>query len=214
MTGLDTLSRDELQRLQGELGGEKILWAGRPSWRRAAIGLLGLWLFAVPWTAFALGWESMVLAPWLADIEHRPTGSNAVMAVVMPIFGLPFVLIGLGMMAAPIVAAMKASRTVHVLTDRRLVTAVLGRTLTIQSIDPGAIMSLTRTERPDGTGSMKISFGTYRDSDGDAVDKSETWAGVAGVRDLEVRLREVMAGARTTWMPENRRRAISAPLAG
>ena len=52
------------------------------------------------------------------------------MGWVMALFGLPFVLIGLGMLLAPFAAFRTARRTVYVVTSKRLMTINEGRTRT------------------------------------------------------------------------------------
>lgn len=196
MHGFEHLPRDAFQRLTRELSGEKILWAGRPSPRAAFWKGIPIWLFAIPWTVFSLAWEGIALAAFFAGGEQAPAGAGAVMVYVFPIFGLPFVLIGLGMMGAPFWQARKARRSVHILTDKRLVTAELGNAMSIESIEPARIVALTRKEERDGSGTLTLSLGKFRDSDGDAVEKLVTWPGVPEVKVLEDRLREGMAESR------------------
>ena len=50
---LDAIARDELAP------GEAVAWAAQPDARRAALGALAVWLFAVPWTAFSVFWTAM-----------------------------------------------------------------------------------------------------------------------------------------------------------
>ena len=49
------------------------------------------------------------------------------MGWVMALFGLPFVLVGLGMLLAPFAAFRSARRTVYVLTNKRFMTITEGR---------------------------------------------------------------------------------------
>jgi hypothetical protein len=196
MNALDGLPRDALSRLTREFSGEKILWAGRPSPRTAFWRSTPIWLFAIPWTAFSIGWESMALMAHFAESQKSEHAAGSIMAMIFPIFGLPFIIIGIGMMVAPFWAAWKAGRMVHILTEARLVTAVLGRDLSLTSFEPGRVVSLKRVEKADGSGTMTLSLGTYRDSDGDSAEKLETWYGVPAIRGLEDQLRDVMAQRR------------------
>ena len=74
--------------------GERILWSGK---QLARLNLAGfaIWLFAVPWTAFALFWMAM------AATGVRETEGAGALAWAFPLFGLPFVAAGIAMLAAP-----------------------------------------------------------------------------------------------------------------
>jgi hypothetical protein len=183
-----------------EFVGEKLLWAARPDVRIMMLMSCGIWIFAIPWTAFALFWESMVLGPVLADWlgyevgGMKPTG-NALQSMmwVMGLFGLPFVLVGFGMLLAPYFVWRKGRRTVYVLTDKRLAILTAGRTIEIKNIIPSTIEFITRKEGPDGRGSLKLSFGFARDSDGDRVERAETLGIIDDVRSVEAMLINVKA---------------------
>jgi hypothetical protein len=194
-SGLDTLPRELIARLTRELAGERILWAGQPAPGVAFWSSVGIWLFAIPWLAFALVWEVLALGVFFNTGIGKVEGPGGILSYVFPLFGLPFVLIGLGMVGKPLWKAHKAKRMVHVVTDKRLVTAVLrGDRLSLETIEPRRIASITRIEGKAGMGSMSLLLGMTRDSDGDPVERRETWVGVPEVKALEDVLREVMAG--------------------
>ncbi|MCZ8184533.1 MAG: hypothetical protein O9322_16295 [Beijerinckiaceae bacterium] len=193
MHGLNSLPREALQRLTRELAGEPILWAGQPSPGLAFRKGLLIWLFAVPWTVFALVWEGIALAAFLAgEPGQRPEGAGAWLVWVFPVFGLPFVLIGLWMLARPFLEARKARRTVHVLTESRLVTAELGPMINLTSLPPSRIVEITRRAGPAGTGTLSLSLGQFRDSDGDRVEKVIHLLGVPEIEQLDRELRRLM----------------------
>lgn len=192
---LTDLPQAFFKQVSAEFDGENILWAGRPDARKVFLLATPIWLFAIPWTVFALGWEYIALAAFFAEGKQAADGAGKVMSWVFPIFGLPFVLIGLGMMGGPLWAWRKASRTVHVLTDQRIATVVAGKNLDITSIDATRIASVHRIEKPDGSGTLHLYLGEYRDSDGDRVEKKITIPGVPDVRELE-RLIVTMVRAR------------------
>lgn len=196
MSGMQSLPRDALQRLTRELAGEPILWAGRPSARAVFWKSTPILLFGIPWLAFSLAWELIALGVFFNTGIGKVEGPGGILAYVFPIFGLPFVAIGIGLVGAPLWGARKAMRTVHVLTDRRLVTAVLGKTLSIKSIDPQRVYDVTRVEKSDGSGTITFALGNYRDSDGDKVEKSEVWPGIPDIRELELKFRQVASTAR------------------
>ena len=186
-----SLPPEFLTRLTREFAGERMLWAGQPSPRASFLKGLLSWWFAIPWTVFALAWEGIALGIFFAEGAARPDGVGGVMAWVFPIFGLPFVIIGIGMLV-PFWAARKARRTVHVLTEKRLVTAVFGRELALTSLDPKRILSVAKLESPDGSGTLTLSLGNFRDSDGASVEKLEHWIGVPDVATLEAETRRLL----------------------
>ncbi|MCX7324761.1 MAG: hypothetical protein NTZ14_10060 [Hyphomicrobiales bacterium] len=173
------------KQVSAEFTGETILWAGRPDAFKTFLMLTPIWLFAVPWTVFSVGWEYIALSAYFAEGKQALDGAGKVMGVVFPIFGLPFVLIGLGMMSGPFWGWSKGRRTVYVLTDQRLATVVAGRNLNITSVDILRVSSVHRIEKPNGSGTLHLHMGSYRDSDGDLIEKKVTIPGVPDVRELE-----------------------------
>ena len=133
-------------KLQGELQrGERLLWAGRP---RQGLVLRGVDGFLIPfslfWGGFAVFWEFMALT------------SDA--PAIMPIFGAPFVAIGLYLIVGRFfVDAYQRGRTVYGVTSERVLVLgeAGGRKLT--SIDLADVSEVMLTTRKDGSGT--ISFG-------------------------------------------------------
>lgn len=173
-----------VQSLHRELvTGERILWSAQP---RAALlrSGLGIWLFAVPWTAFALFWVAMALSPWFAA-EPADGMMQWVLGIVFPLFGLPFVAVGLWMLWKPLGAMRSASHTVYALTDRRLIRLVDGRTRQVDTVMIGGTGPMERRERRDGTGDLSIQTHSRVDSDGDRITERFIVSGVADVARLE-----------------------------
>lgn len=170
-----------------ETPGELIRWTGRPSAKQALLWSMLIWLFAIPWTAFSLFWEGMVLAPFITGAPQVP-GANwgKVGMGVAVLFGLPFVLIGIGMMAAPFFIWRRAKAVVYVITDKRLLTveAYSGHAK-VKTLWPDRIVSIERTERADGSGTLKLLLGQRRDSEGDMVAETEVISAVPDVRRAE-----------------------------
>jgi hypothetical protein len=169
--------------LERELApGERLLWAAQPRGSRMWTGF-GLYLFAIPWTVFALFWEAMALSPWFAG--DPPRAIQAGFGIVMPIFGLPFVLIGLAMLYAPIHAMRKARDTVHALTDKRLLTLVTGRKRKLKSAWVDRIGPIERQEDDAGWGSLKVQTHSRLDSEGDRLTEKFELTGIPDVARLE-----------------------------
>jgi hypothetical protein len=167
-----------------EFKGEVIAWAAQPDPRRVARGSMGILWFGIPWAAFAFFWEYMAI--------QSATAGN----FVMPIFGIPFVIIGIGMIGAPAWAWHRAPCVYYVLTDKRLAILKTNRVLKVTSLLPRNILSIERTERSDSSGDIKLVMGWISDSEGGKTEKSETLYGIAEARRVEEQIREVMERSR------------------
>ncbi|MGL5137509.1 MAG: hypothetical protein ACRC7G_07050, partial [Beijerinckiaceae bacterium] len=115
---------------------------------------------------------------------------------VMGIFGLPFIIIGFGMLAAPFVALRKAGQTLYVLTNKRLAILEGGKTISVVSVVPGEILSTSRKEGPDGRGTLILHQGYARDSDGDRVEKKTDLGVISDVRRIEQTVQGWLARAK------------------
>ncbi|KUR70462.1 hypothetical protein AQZ52_16745 [Novosphingobium fuchskuhlense] len=193
MTTLMSPPAPELEAiLQRELlPGERLLWSGRPDPSRLR-AIFAIWFFAVPWTAFALFWEAMALLPWMAS-SHTPLGIQWSFGIVFPLFGLPFIGIGLAMLWMPFKAQRKAAQTIYGLTDRRLlrVTACGKRESASVMLDQMGPIDVTADA--DGYGTLRVQTGTRVDSDGDKVTERFEVAAVPEVNRLEGLLLEKQA---------------------
>lgn len=168
-----------------ETAGELIRWSGQPDAGYAAKWSMLVWIFAVPWTAF-----SAMMALQISGLGKLFAGAaspwGAFTSVVGLLFMVPFLLIGFGMLLAPLWVLRKARATAWVVTDKRLLTIeVHGRHTKVKSVLPERIVSIERTERADGSGSLKLLLGSRRDSDGDMVSETEAITAVPDVRRLE-----------------------------
>jgi hypothetical protein len=179
-----------------EFLGERLIWAERPDRKIAALMSFGIWLFAIPWTAFSLFWESMVAGPLIFDLLGydvggvKPKGAAGQgMIWFMALFGLPFVAIGFGMLLAPFFALRKGAQTLYVLTNKRLAVLEGRKTVTITSIMPGEISGLSRKEGPDARGTLIVSQGFEKDSDGGRQPKTTELGVINDVRKVEEMVR-------------------------
>ena len=159
---LDTRVRSELR------DGERLLWVGQPNPGRFARQAIPLVLFGIPWTAFSVFW--MVAASGILFAGFGAAGGFGAFFVCFPLFGLPFVLIGLWMLSSPYWYRRQARQTCYALTDRRAILwqASTFGSISVRSYGPEALGKIHRTERPDGGGDLIfeeiITIG--RDSDG------------------------------------------------
>jgi hypothetical protein len=162
--------------------GERILWLAKPNPRRFMLLALPILLFAIPWTAFSIFWM------WSASGFGKP-GSGA--GIAFTLFGVPFVLIGLGMFSIPFWLAGRARRTAYVVTDRRAILFEGGWSLKVQSFQHATATNLYRRERRDGSGDIIFRRDAWRDSDGDRRANEIGFFAIPNVRDVELLLQKL-----------------------
>jgi len=159
-----TLPEELDARVRSELDqNEQLLWVGQPRPGRLARQALPLVLFGIPWTAFSLFWIAM--ASGMLFGANRPGGPFNAITIIFPVFGLPFVVIGLAMLSAPYWVRRKAKRTCYALTDRRAIVWEAGHfgSVEVRSYGPKDLTKIRRVQYPDGSGDLifeeVISFG-------------------------------------------------------
>jgi hypothetical protein len=114
-----TLS-DAQQRAQSELqSGESLYWTGTADPRRAALMAFPASLFGIPFAGFALFWIS---SAYHATSAMSRSSSNSFTRgfAIFPLFGLPFLLIGLGVILTPLWVYLKGLSTVYAVTNQRV----------------------------------------------------------------------------------------------
>lgn len=154
---------------------ERIAWMAQPIPSRIAKQGLPLVLFAIPWTIFSIY--------WIVGASGGGLGFAA--------FGVPFLLVGVGMLSAPYWLRRGAASTVYVITDQRaLIIASNGRgTMTVRSFPPETLGDLHRTQDTNGCGDVIFRTNVSRDSDGDRTTEKVGFVGVQDVKGVEDRLR-------------------------
>ncbi len=174
---MDQALRRELTR------GERLIWSAQP---RASMmtSALWIWLFAIPWTLFALFWESGVLSIW-SDRNTAASSLEIGFGVVFAIFGLPFIAIGFWMLWKPVSAMRKARDTIYGLTDMRLIRVVEGSKRVVASVALDQMGPMDRTERRDGWGTLRIQTHSHIDTDGEREVERFEVVGIPDVAGLE-----------------------------
>lgn len=143
---LDFALREEMR------DGEILRWQGMKLARIEPKGF-GIWAFAIPWTAFSLFWTAM------ASLATVATSQNVgFLGWAFPLFGLPFILIGLGMLASPFLPYFQRGRILFAVTDQRVLELRMGRDLTVKSVPTSRIGDIVRHESSDATGSVEIAL--------------------------------------------------------
>ena len=155
---------------------EKVLWSGHPDAKRAAIAMLPIYLFAIPWTAFSLSF----MVRW-----HSRSGFDSGLDIGSLIFQSPFILIGVGILCSPLWVYAKSQRTVYAITDKRVLIIEGGRSKTVQSYDETSVGDIQRVERVDGSGDLTFAQKYSKDSDGDVRKTDIKFVGIPEVRRVE-----------------------------
>ena len=145
-TAIPSGVREALLREMGP--DEQMRWFGQPRPGPFMLRSLGLVLFGIPWTAFALFWTAGAAGFQVPDLE------NPDWTLLFPLWGLPFIAVGLGMLSSPFWAFRRAIRTAYVVTNKRAVIMEGGRSRVIRSIEPEGFRNLVRRERSTGRGDV------------------------------------------------------------
>ena len=132
-----------------ELGpDEQLRWFAQPRPLAFILGGIPAFLFAIPWTAFALFWTYGAAGFRIPDFsEPDPT-------MLFPLFGLPFILIGLGMLSSPLWLVRRALRTAYLVTNKRAVIIGGGGRREVHSIAPEQFGEIVRREGKSGRGDI------------------------------------------------------------
>lgn len=142
------LTHELRQMVETELNkNESSLWAGQPRPGRMAVKAIPIALFAIPFTAFAVFWICGASGFKMPDFSEGGFS-------FFPLFGLPFLLVGLGMLSAPLWKIRSAKRTIYVLTDKRAIIFEGGWRAHIRSFSPDQLQDLTRKQHADGSGDI------------------------------------------------------------
>ena len=146
---------DAQLRAQSELQpGESITWAGTADARRAAMTALPATLVGIPFAAFALFWMTTALHA-SRGFSHA-SNAFAKSFTIFPVFGLPFLLVGVGIVLAPLWAYLKGRNTVYAVTNRRVMIISGDNSRSVRSYTPADIVAVEHRERPDGSGDVLI----------------------------------------------------------
>lgn len=176
------IPRPLLDKVENELErGESIKWIDMPIPRYFTPASMVTFLFAIPWTAFALFWMAGASGFSVPDFDE---GFD-----LFPLFGVPFVLIGFVLFSTPIWTYRKAFKTVYVITDRRAITFDGGFSMTIRSYPPDKLGNVFRKEKKDGSGDVIITHKSWRDSDGDKHKEELGFLGVRNAKQVEQMLK-------------------------
>jgi hypothetical protein len=171
---------------------ERVTWSAQPLPGRMARKAWPTLLFGLPWTAFAVFWVIM------ASRGIRGAGPSGMFSLFFPLFGVPFILIGIVLLSSPWWLRRQATRTAYVLTNQRAI--ILSRgwfgRLSVRSFAPEGLTDLRRNQSPDGSGGLIFTQGIRRNNDYNYL-ISVGFLGVDHVKSVEEQIRALIARQRT-----------------
>lgn len=197
----DSRLPDELDaRVRSELDqGEQLLWVGQPRPSRFARATIPQVLFGIPWTAFAVLWTTMATwGLWGKAGPAQNAGPGMLLGICFPLWGVPFILIGLGMLSSPLWARRRAKRTCYALTDHRAILLEAGtfRSVEVRSYRPAELTKMVRRENADGSGDLvfeeAIRVQNTTRSRNTAGSLDHGFLGIDNVREIEELLRKAL----------------------
>lgn len=166
------------QRVTRELQpGEVVRWAGQPDPSRLMRQGFLIWLFFIPWTAFAIFWI------WAAAGFRLPDFSGPFS--FFPLFGLPFFFIGIAGLASPWWLRRMAHYTVYVITSQRAFILAGTRSVKMTAWRPEQLGQITRSENPDGSGDLVFDIEMRPGNRGSTVQHKRGFMALRDVRTAE-----------------------------
>lgn len=164
---------------------ENLLWSGAPLPGRFARKSLPIVLFGIPWTLFAIFWICAASGFSIPDFDK---GWD-----LFPLFGVPFVLVGFGMLSSPWWMRKKALKTAYYVTNRRalIIERALFRGFKIRSFYPNDLKTLERVQSSDGYGDIIMDRLFQSDGEGGRNVTEIGFFGIPNVRDVERNLRQL-----------------------
>lgn len=175
---LEDLVKQELEP------GERIIWSETPKPRFFTPGSSATFAFAVVWTLFSAFWIAGASGFQMPQFNR---GED-----LFPLFGVPFLLIGIGMLLTPIYTYRNAFKTVYVLTDRRAITFVGGFRIAVRSFLPRELTTVYRKQGRDGSGDVIFNAKRWKDSEGSSHSEEIGFLGIDDVRSVEQLLKEMV----------------------
>lgn len=160
-----------------------MVWSASPKPAYFTAGSIASVLFGIPWTAFSIFWT--VTAAGGVGAFSKGLGWH----LLFPMFGIPFVLIGFGMLSAPIFESRRLRNTFYVITNKRAILFEGKGKVKIRSFAPNKLTDVFRLEKADGSGDVIFREFSTKDSDNDTTHVQLGFLRVPNVRDVEQKLR-------------------------
>lgn len=126
--------------------GESVVWQQAPAPGARVRGTVFTRIFGLFWLMFSLVWEAVALTASFA---------GGGFAIIFPIFGLPFVGIGIWLVfLMPGRQSRQLSSTLYAVTDRRLMILNAYPQRTVRAMPLEAIRSMTKRMNRSGSGDL------------------------------------------------------------
>ncbi|NER22200.1 MAG: hypothetical protein F6J96_16170 [Symploca sp. SIO1C2] len=170
--------------------GEYIRWVEQPIPRFLTSSSIVSFLFAIPWTSFALFWIWGALGQELPNFKEGIQFQH-----IFALFGLPFVFIGLGMLSSPFWVWYAAKQTIYLITAQRAIIIKGGWSTTIRSYSPEQLKDVYRKEKADGSGDVIIAIRQWEDRKGNQRSEEIGFLGVRNSQEVEKLLKQLAQNA-------------------
>jgi hypothetical protein len=186
---MDSCLRREL------LPGEHLLWSGCPAPHKLRRSFAS-WVFALPWTVFAL-FQASQLLPLTGIALQSFNPGEWIFGIFLTLFLVPFIAVGFVMLWEPFKVLRNAERTIYGLTDRRVLRVLAGATLDSTSLLFRKMGTIGVRADAKGYGTLRITIGATCDSQGVRKVNSFELPGVPDVARLKDLLTDQLAKARS-----------------
>jgi len=181
------IPKEVRQKIDRELQpGESIRWVDQPVAQMFTSASLPILFFAIPWTSFAIFWMWGALGFKVPDLSRGIQPEH-----LFALFGVPFVLIGLGMLSSPFWAWKAARKTVYLITNKRAILIQSGVSTTIRSYTPAQINHTYRKEGKNDIGDVIIAVRKWKDSDGDQMTEEIGFISIRNPQEVEKMLKNL-----------------------
>ncbi len=193
---MDPLPSELEERVQAELRpGERLIWAGQPRPGRLMKTAVPVVLFGIPFTAFAIFW--VVAASGILFANALGGGPGDVFSC-FPLFGVPFILVGLAMLSSPYWMYQSALRTCYAVTSERVIVwrASGFGGVEVRSFGGPDLTKMVRRDFPDGSGDLIFQEYLTATTDGRGFARTQRneigFLGVENVREVEGLIRKTL----------------------
>ena len=173
------------------LKGERLLWADRPiSVKAHFLRALPMFLFGIPFLAFALFWTGLA-----SSMSNPRSGSGPadMFGSIFPLFGIPFILVGVGLLVWPLFSAFRQNRTVYAVTDQRLIIREDILRPAVRSWPLSQAETMERVGDAQGPGTVYFTEKVQRTSKGGTYTEKIGFIGIDQPKRLEELIRSEIA---------------------
>jgi len=166
--------------------GERLVWTGRPGALALGRSAILISLFGIPFFAFACFWEAQALG---IGSGRESKGVTTFMAF----WGIPFILVGFGMLMASPWAVLRARWIRYAITDRRAMILTLWPIRKLQAFAAHDLNTYERRGAPDGPGDLIFQRRARAEGDGGYVSRAVGFYGIARLREAEAAITALRA---------------------